>query len=567
MLTAFAASCSLDEDFVSPSSRTIHFSATIDAIQPSSRVLSENGNTIEASWAENEQVAFIYSVNGDSKISVGTVTKVVNGKATINAELDAGVANGAAVNVIYPASAADETTFAVKTDIISVQDGSLASISTAKDVRTGSGTLAISGGSNASFGTAPTLKAEYAICKFTIKNNDQALNVDKLIITSNGTLLTTVMPVSATSTLYVALKPSTDAMKFTATSNGSTYIASATAKLTKGHFYRPTMNMTFNGSTANGSWMTNIAGTTKISALSIPGAHAANSTSYTQGLSIAELWNAGVRAFDIHTAMVDNTLQCKYQGNTSKTVAAFFGEIIEMLVANPSEFALVLVYEPVQDYILTEGSAEFKWIDAFRSLLISHASYVYDNFTGVDNLDGVRGKIVLLSRPPYYSTVPSDMSELVNTFDVPVRAPIGGFCLNWNNSPLLASQQETNVINKSGNIFSLWTQDYCNVTDPSAKSSAITNLMDAASGRDLNTAAPPFVLNYTSVVASSAADYRTGAGTYNKVALDKLDNLSGAKGVGVVFMDYAGVENSGGVATYGAQLVQKLIDKNSASSN
>lgn len=563
MLTAVFTACSSETESISPASRTIHFSATIGPLE--TRALSESGDIIAASWAKNEKIALIYSVNGVSKKSTGTVDEVVDGKATIKAELDADVADGAEVNVIYPASAADET--AVKADLLTNQDGSLASISTALDVRTGSGTLAISANNKASFRSTPALNAAFAICKFSIKNNDQALKVDKLTITSNSNLVTTVTPADAASTLYIALKPSTAPMKFTATSNGSTYLASATAKLTAGHFYKPTMNMTLNVSGGNSRWMENLRDDFKIGAMSIPGAHAANCNTLTQDLSIEELWKAGVRAFDIHTEMVDNTLYCKYQGNSSKTVETFFGEIISKLDSNPREFALVLVYEPTEDSV---GSG---WINAFRALLKTHHSYILDEFHCGIILSQVRNKIVLLSRPAYYTANEGDMRKLVYTetnqsgLEVPERAPIGGLCLDWNNSDDLGDQKGTGAMNKHGAIIDLWTQDYCNVANQTLKSSAITNMMDAAIERDLNEAVPSFVLNYTSVIASSAAGYRASAGTNNKVALDKLNSLSGSKGVGVVFMDYAGVDNSEGVATYGAQLVQKLIDRNPKSSN
>ncbi len=567
MLAALFTACSPEMEILPPVSQTIHFSVTMDPFETATRALSENGTTIAASWEKGEEIALVYSVNGVSQKSTGTVTDVVDGKATIKAELVTGVTDGAEVSVIYPASAVDESSFDVNANLLTTQDGSLESISKDLDVRTGSGTLAISANNTASFGTAPTLNAKFAICKFNIKSNDVALNVDKLLIASNSTLITTVTPAAATSTLYVAMKPSKDPMTFIATANGSTYLASATAKLTAGHFYKPAMNMKLNVPGENANWMAEIPGDSYIGNMSIPGAHAATCKTLTQDLTIEALWNAGVRAFDIHTEMVGDELRCKFQGLSSMTVDGFFGEIARMLAAHPDEFALVLVYDPVQEYNITdENSSVYKWIKAFRDVLKEYYSCIWDDFFSRTILKNVRGKIVLLSRPAYYSVNQKDMQDLLHTYPSPEdgRAPIGGFCLDWNNDVSTDEQKKTQVMNKQCATGGLWTQDYCDVKNPDDKKSAIANMMDAAiSDRpDWNSANPPFVLNYTSANASSADGYRSNAGNYNLAALGKLNGLDGSNGVGVVFMDYAGVDYSEGKSTYGALLVQKLIDRN-----
>jgi len=63
-------------------------------------------------------------------------------------------------------------------------------------------------------------------------------------------------------------------------------------------------------------WMERLADDTPLTALTIPGAHDAASSSITswtlwtrtQEKNVAELWNCGVRAFDLRPALVDGEL-------------------------------------------------------------------------------------------------------------------------------------------------------------------------------------------------------------------------------------------------------------------
>ena len=101
------------------------------------------------------------------------------------------------------------------------------------------------------------------------------------------------------------------------------------------------------------SWMDEIHDSTLVCRMAIPGAHdAATGTletavirnyAKTQALSVGELWDAGVRAFDLRPALVDGQLGIfhdKYYAGT--TLQDALQTIVEKLGKQASDFAIVL---------------------------------------------------------------------------------------------------------------------------------------------------------------------------------------------------------------------------------
>ena len=216
----------------------IPFSATITT-GSQTRALTENttDNTLDAAWATGEKVALVYGETLDEV----EVTKNDDGTATITGSLTGSPQQGEAVTVIYPASAVDATTKAVKTDLLSTQDGKLATIATSLDLRQSDGATLTVGADHASLNGTVTLSNQLAIVKFSLSYGSNPLAAKTFVIKDgDGNTLTTVKPSEATSNLYVAMAPATAATFRLEASDGTfLYIYEKSGvTLTAGKYYQ-----------------------------------------------------------------------------------------------------------------------------------------------------------------------------------------------------------------------------------------------------------------------------------------------------------------------------------------
>ncbi|MBO7419324.1 MAG: hypothetical protein J6U14_10400 [Bacteroidaceae bacterium] len=249
VLALIATACTNDvNDVMAPEAVQqqggIHFTATIapKTFDANTRMLTEktgedNNAYLEASWAKDETFVLVYEVDETEQTTVATVTDVANdGTATIEAEIVEGVADNTSVTLHYPGDTYSD-------DIITSQDGKL---SNKMDVRTGTGTIEVTGGV-ATLADGATLSAEYAIVKFSLADlEDNALEVNKLVITTNeGDTITTIVPEEANNTLYAALPVNDiETYWFEATdSDSKPYVQKGSPQVEKGKFYTPTLKM------------------------------------------------------------------------------------------------------------------------------------------------------------------------------------------------------------------------------------------------------------------------------------------------------------------------------------
>ena len=248
LLLAMAWACSNDNEIVKPESVQpisdgITFTATFGVKNGTSRALSDPGDgTLKASWQQGEEIAIVF---GGDKYTA-TVTEVDSeGNATVSATLPAGTSNNQAVTYVYPASAADGN--GLRGDVLSSQDGTLATLSSTLDIATANGTLVVDGETAQPNGTV-TLVNQFAICKFQFTDeSDQAItDITKLTITDLSTTeKITVTTPSAQSAVYVAMNPSNNSMKFELeTSASKDYLKTSNAHLEAGMFYHPTLKAT-----------------------------------------------------------------------------------------------------------------------------------------------------------------------------------------------------------------------------------------------------------------------------------------------------------------------------------
>ena len=166
-------------------SSCIPFSATISAAGAGSRTRALSGpdattNVITATWAVNEQVAMVYKVGSETKVTPATVSAVSDGTdgkaagtATITATLDGGVTTGTPVTLVYPYSAVEtsgDNIGQVKSDVFAHQDGTIAGISANCDLRQATGTITLAT-SPASLSSNVSMDSQIAIWKLSLKKD------------------------------------------------------------------------------------------------------------------------------------------------------------------------------------------------------------------------------------------------------------------------------------------------------------------------------------------------------------------------------------------------------------
>lgn len=204
----------------------IPFSATISTGSATTRALKEDTDegTIISTWAKDEQVALIHNGVVDV-MTAGEPDE--NGNVTITGTLSVTPEDNDDVIVVYPASAVDKDKKAVKTDLLTTQDGTLANIATSLNLRQSDGAkLKVEGELTATLNGTVTLANQIAIVKFSLSDGPNALAAKQFVIKDGSdNVLTTVTPSTPASDLYVAMAPATNAaaFKFEATVGDFTY--------------------------------------------------------------------------------------------------------------------------------------------------------------------------------------------------------------------------------------------------------------------------------------------------------------------------------------------------------
>ena len=247
-LTLMMTACSDQIEQVQQPRNTegIPFTATISIDKSAStRALTENGTTIEASWVAGEKVALIHNGVNDEM----TVASVSGGVATINGTITGTPSNGDAVTVIYPSTAADGTTGNVKADALVGQDGTLkgtagTSISEKYDIRKSSGATLKVEDSKATLNGNVTLAQQVSIWKLTLQNGGADVTAKTLTIQdASDNLLASATLATAGSVFYIAV-PDMTSVKLIAVNGTTTYnYSKAPVNITAGNYYQSTVSL------------------------------------------------------------------------------------------------------------------------------------------------------------------------------------------------------------------------------------------------------------------------------------------------------------------------------------
>ena len=309
-------------------------------------------------------------------------------------------------------------------------------------------------------------------------------------------------------------------------------------------------------------WMSQLDDAHTVASLSIPGAHDAATGEgmimvagfgKTQELTLDELWNSGVRAFDLRPAVKGKELHIYHGPIRTK---ASFQEALEALCnkleEHPSEFAVVLLREESDSENTTERalwpSVVGKAIEAIgdKAALFSAAMSVGD----------ARGKIIFLSRNTYTGCNKG--------------AKISG----WSHSP----EGNTNVRISSyanGATARLMVQDYYAPTDKDkqqTKERAVLHYLQLAAEAPADVWTINFASGYRNcwlgfTPFATTSGYKRNAQAINPIIIEALD--AKPHPTGIMMLDFAGCDKtSGGIwhwsnfGTLGAEVVDKIIRQN-----
>ena len=253
-LALMTAACSNDDNDLTQQpakAEGIPFTATISLDQSATtRALTENGTTIEATWATGEKVALIYTVSATTYVKEAEVTPQGDGTATISTTLEGSPADDTDVTIVYPASAVDGTTKDVKTDLLASQNGLLTgtgSIAEKYELRkTTTPAKLKTDGTTASLKGTVSLTNQNAIFKLTLKDIDGTSDVSatSVVISDQTGVVTTVTPAPATNVMYVALPTTATTLKFLVTgSDSKKYFNMASSLTLSASYYQSTVKM------------------------------------------------------------------------------------------------------------------------------------------------------------------------------------------------------------------------------------------------------------------------------------------------------------------------------------
>ena len=305
-----------------------------------------------------------------------------------------------------------------------------------------------------------------------------------------------------------------------------------------------------------------------VAVVSIPGAHDAatgsgwetayadlgDSFARTQELNLAELWSAGVRAFDLRPCTREGYLNINH--GIIPTIARFDRALYllrDSLLANPSEFVVIhLLHETDGDQV--DGTYNQQLLDVLGKDGLKDFFVPFRRDLTVGDL---RGKMLLLSRDVYASK------------------PVGGFIRGWSHSASWDSMTKGQITGPSSGAATLYMQDFFETYADGAlntKTSAMTRLLQfSTTHATTSSSSIRWVMNFASAYSltlnlfgytvSSSDGYRDNAVHTHATILDFLrDNAAGP--TGIIFMDYAGVDQSNGYATRGKELLVAIIANN-----
>ena len=320
------------------------------------------------------------------------------------------------------------------------------------------------------------------------------------------------------------------------------------------------------------NWQYRLPDKTYVANLSLPGTHDAATGSgfsgslasfgsryaQTQETTIAQQFEMGIRVFDLRPCVYEGYMNINHGIMPTKLhFEDTMYEIRDLLKANPTEFVIIhLLHEKDGDEVenaYNQRIVSFLESDAIKDYLV--------NFKKGLRVKEMRGKILVLSRDTY------------------ATLPYGGFLKNWKVDNVNWNEQTQGQIvgRTSDNVAPMYMQDYSDTHRSGGiqtKLDAIKTMLDFSTTHNAKTSASVkwyfnFLSAYSKVESlfgneiSLSDGYRDNATHTNKYVLDYLKSDGYQPGpMGIIMMDYAGVDKTGNYNTYGLQLVKAIIENN-----
>ena len=310
------------------------------------------------------------------------------------------------------------------------------------------------------------------------------------------------------------------------------------------------------------NWMQHLNDACTVASLSIPGAHDTATGEglhmvagfgKTQELSLAALWDCGVRAFDLRPAVNGEEIHI-YHGPARTKVS--FNEALEILcnklAEHPTEFAIVLLREENDSENSTERAL---WPTAVGKAIenIGDKAAV---FSPAMKVGDARGKIIFLSRNAY------------------TGCNRGAIIKGWSHSPQgTANAVMTSLTDDA--TARLQMQDYYAPTDKEkqeAKEEAVLQCLRRAAEVPADVWTINFLSGYSNrwlgfTPYATTSGYKRNAERIHSIVIDSL--TAKPQSTGIMMLDFAGCNKTGGgiwhwgsFKTLGAELVDRIIGQN-----
>ncbi len=315
------------------------------------------------------------------------------------------------------------------------------------------------------------------------------------------------------------------------------------------------------------NWITSLRDDVYVHQLSIPGAHDAgtgegfehfymSSFASTQDVSLQGQWDSGIRVFDLRPTAVQKGKEKRYlkiyhgKAETKIRFDEAMRFLCEQVENNPGEFAIVVMRHEKDGEKKDVGNLWEVLMDSclnaeeFKNRL---APFRHDLTVGE-----MRGKVLVLSRDMYLGN----------------KRLVGGYITRWSHSADIIAQKQGAINGKSSvEISPLYIQDFynCSKGKLSTKLATMdTMFRESAKTLSVTTGVRTWVINHTSgyTKSASANGYRRNAVSTNQMALRFLSSCKPGTPMGIVMMDFAGVDKSRGYEVKSLSLTQALVDNN-----
>ena len=314
---------------------------------------------------------------------------------------------------------------------------------------------------------------------------------------------------------------------------------------------------------AQSRWITNLADSTSVSRLSIPGTHDSATgegikgfikQGITQEKSIAQQWQCGIRAFDLRPAVCNDELHiCHGPLKTKISFAAAIDTLLTLLESNPEEFAIVLLRQERGNSNRKERDEWSKKVGQQINQLGERAAIFHPSIT----VGELRGKILFISR---------------NHYD---GCNKGALIKGWSHSQEGTKEAEIVPYSPNHETARLYMQDFYSPTHHELcerKLITIIEFIDYAA----TSAATVWCINHLSGYSctllgiegvASNKGYKKNASYNNRAIYDYLIKENKPSCCGIIMLDYAGSEKIGKYQTYGKSIVEAIINLNFKDNN